>query len=227
MKIKNIILIILLIPIFIAIILFNIKFVAKFQYKNFMHTLENKAYERKNETNPNVMIDSFEELFCRYSDSSGLMHSIYITTSYFILILTIIELIILVIIQLKKTCCGCCKKCCSLFFPIHCLFNMIIYLSFAFNEKSEINLEKDKIYIFDEEFNKEIQNNLEFMKKRKVYLMVCTFVAILGVIGVFIIVILNLIDDCKNNKKKPQVVYVENSKEVNNEISIESENNIN
>ena len=227
MKIKNIILIVLLIPIFIALIIFNIKFVAKFQFKDFMHTLENKVYERKNEKNIDGIIDSFEEIFCRYSDSSGLMHTIYIMTSFAVLIITIIELIILVIIQLKKVCCGCCKKCCSIFLPIHCLFNMIIYVSFAFTEKSEINLEKDKIYIFDDEFNKEIEKNLDFMKRRKIYLIVCVFVAIIGIIGEFVIVILNLIDDCKNNKNKPQVEYVENSKEVNNEISIESENNIN
>ena len=227
MKIKNILLIVLLIPIFISIILFHIKFVAKFQYKDFIHTLENKAYERKNETNIYTIVDSFEEIFSKYTDSSGLMHAIYIITSFSVLIITIIELITLVIIQLKKTCCGCCKKCCSLFLPIHCLFNMIIYLSFAFNEKSEVNLEKDKIYIFDDEFNKEIEKNLDFMKKRKIYLIVCTFVAILGIIGEFIIVILNLIDDCKNKKNKPQVVYVEKSNVVNNEISIESDNNIN
>ena len=86
---KNIILIVLLIPIFIAIIIFNIKFIAKFYFHDFMRTLEQKIYERKDETNTYGIIDSFEEIFCRYSDSSGLMHGIYITISLGILIIAL------------------------------------------------------------------------------------------------------------------------------------------
>ena len=105
---------------------------------------------------------------------------------------------------------------------------MIIYLAFAFDEKSEINLEKDKIYSFDEEFNKEIKKNLDFMKSRKIFLVVCVFVAILGIIGKFIIIILNLIDDYKKKKKRPQIVYnVENFKQVNNLDSNETDKHAN
>ena len=231
MKIQNIILIALLIPIFIAIILFNIKFLPKFYYNDFMHSLEDKVFEKQkrseiNNRDADVIIYSFEEIFCRYSDSSVLMQTIYIMTSICILIISLIELIILVIIQLKKTCCGCCKKCCSIYFLIHSLLNMIIYLAFAFDEKSEINLEKDKVYIYDEEFNKEIKKNLDFMKSRKIYLIVCTFVAILGILGELIIVILNWIDDYKNKKEKPQIIYVENSKDISNVNSNEIDINI-
>ena len=78
---------------------------------------------------------------------------------------------------------------------------MIIFLQFAISAKSEINLEKEKIYSFDEEFNKEIEKNLNFMRKRKIYLIVCVLVAILGIIGQFIIVILNFIDNYKKIKR--------------------------
>ena len=227
-KIKNILLIALLIPIFIAIILFQVKFVAKFEYKEFMSTLENKVYER-NETNPNDIIEPFEDIFGKYYDNAGLWIAFYIITSYSVLIVTIVELIILVIIQLQKNCCACCcKKCCSIYFIIHSLLNMIIYLAFAFDEKSEINLEKDKIYSFDEEFNKEIKKNLDFMKSRKIFLVVCVFVAILGIIGELVIVILNMLDDYYNNNNyttaQPKIVYnVENFKQVNNLDSNETD----
>ena len=210
-KIKNIILIALLIPIFIAIILFHVKFLAKFEYKEFMSTLQDKVYER-NETNYNEIIEPFEQIFSRYYDNAGLWFAFYIITSYSVLIVTMIELIILVIIQFPKNCCGCCKKCCSIYFPINCLLNMIIYLAFAFNEKSEIDLEKDKVYSFDEEFNKEIKKNLDFMKSRKIYLIVCVFVAIIGIVGQLVIVILNMFEDYYNNNNnyitpQPQIAY--------------------
>ena len=228
-KIKNIILIALLIPIFIALIIFHVKFLAKFEYKEFMSTLKDKAYE-KNQRNANDIIEPFEEVFGKYYDNAGLLFAFYIITSYCVLIITIIELIILVIIQLQQNCCGCCRKCCSIFFPIHCLLNMIIYLVFAFGEKSEINLEKDKIYSFDEEFNKEIKQNLDFMKSRKIYLIVCVFVAILGIIGQLVIVILNFFDEYYNNNyttAQPQIVYnVENFKQVNNINSNETDKHV-
>ena len=218
-KIKNIILIALLIPIFIAIILFHIKFLAKFEYKEFMSTLKDKLYDR-NETNANDIIEPFEKIFGRYYDNAGLWFAFYIITSYSVLIVTIVELIILVIIQFPKTCCGCCKKCCCIYFPINCLLNMIIYIAFAFDQKSEINLEKDQIYSFDDEFNKEVKKNLDFMKSRKIYLIVCVFVALLGIIGQLVVVILNLFDDYYNNNyitTQPQIVYnMENFKQVNN-----------
>ena len=229
MKVKNIILIFLLIIIITAIVLYHIKFKTKYQFGKFMGTLGNKVRENaseKNESNPDEIIHKFEEIFCRYTDNNGLSRAFPQMVIIVILIITIIELSLLVIIQLPKTCCGCCKEFFSFIFIFHSLFDMIIYEEFA-RMPAEVKLEKEQIYSFDEEFNKEIKTNLDFMKSRKIYLIVCVFVAILGIIGELVIVILNLIDDCKKNKIKPQVVYVENSKVVNNEISIESENNIN
>ena len=93
---------------------------------------------------------------------------------------------------------------------------MICYLGLTFDEKTEINLEKDQIYIFDEEFNKEIKKNLDFMKRRKIFLIVCSVVATLGIIGEFVIVILNMIDVCcKKNKKNTKT----NNKNNNNDIN--------
>ena len=229
MKVKNLILIFLLIPIITAIVLFHIKFLTQFKFKNFIHTLENKASQNsytRNETNSDEIIEQFQKVFVKYTDSNGFSIAIPQYASLVILILTIIELSLLVIIQLQKTCCGCCKIFFSFIFIIHSLFDMLIYLGFA-NEQAEVKLEKEQIYSFDEEFNEEIKKNLDFMKERQIYLIACSYVAIVGIIVQFIIVILNMRDDCchKNNNnytnnvnvQQDVVVYTtENSNRVNN-----------
>ena len=171
-----------------------------------MSTLEYKLYENKikpNETNADEIITEFSKVFFDYSGNNWFSILILKLGALIILILTAIELLRLVIIQLKRTCCGCCKETFSFIFTIHSLFDMLIYLVFSF-DPVEINLEEDQIYSFDEEFNKEIKNNLDFMKKRRIYLIVCSSVAILGVIAQLVIVILNMRQDCcyknKNNK---------------------------
>ena len=229
MRCRNVVLIILLIPIFTAIALFHFKYITKFQFSSFMSTLQSKAHEnslKRNETYPDEFIEEFEKVFCRYTDSNGLSRAIPQAASLVILILTIIELLLLVIIQLKRSCCGCCKETFSLIFLIHSLFDMLLYLVFAFDDQTEVNLNEDQIYSFDEEFNNEIRKNLDFMKKRKIYLIVCSSVAIVGVLSQLIIVILNMREDCclKNNNNNNNingqqdiVVYtVENTNQANN-----------
>ena len=195
-----------------------------------MSTLQSKTYEnsmKRNESYPYEFIEEFEKVFCRYTDNNGLSRAVPQVASLVILILTIIELLLLVIIQLKKTCCGCCKESFSFIFLIHSLIDMILYLWSAFDDQTEVNLEEEQIYSFDEEFNNEIKKNLDFMKKRKIYLIVCSSVAILGVILQLIIIILNTRDDCcskKNNNNNNNingqqdiVVYtVENTNQANN-----------
>ena len=193
-----------------------------------MSTLKNKVYENKNksnETNAEEIITEFRKVFIDNSGNNWADILIEKLGALIILILTAIELLILVIIQIKRTCCGCCKETFSFIFTIHSLFDMLIYFVFSF-DPVEINLEEDQIYSFDEEFNKEIKNNLDFMKKRRIYLIVCSSVAILGVISQLIIVILNMRQDCcyknKNNKNKnndiPEIVVytAENTNQANN-----------
>ena len=223
MRYRNVILIVLLIPIYAAIILYFFKFVTKFKFNDFMSTLEYKLYENKikpNETNADEIITEFSKVFFDYSGNNWFSILILKLGALIILILTAIELLLLVIIQLKRTCCGCCKETFSFIFTIHSLFDMLIYFVFSF-DPVEINLEEDQIYSFDEEFNKEIKNNLDFMKKRRIYLIVCSSVAILGVIAQLVIVILNMRQDCcyknKNNDIPEIVVYTaENTNQANN-----------
>ena len=70
------------------------------------------------------------------------------------------------------------------------------------------------------------------MKSRKIFLVVCVFVAILGIIGELVIVILNMLDDYYNNNNyttaQPKIVYnVENFKQVNNLDSNETDKHAN
>ena len=221
MKIRNIILIIILIPEFIALIIFHIKYIKQFSFQDFMSTLKEKVYLKSQEDSEEI-ISSFESIFGRYYDNAGLGFAIHILISLFILIIAIIELTSLTICQLINKFI-CCKKCCSIFLPIHCFLDMIIYLVFAFSAKYKINLENDKIYSFDDDFNKEIKENLDLMYNRKIYLIACVLVAIIGIIGQFFIIILN-IKEYNNISNKNNVIMgqaqifisSENFRKVNN-----------
>ena len=102
---------------------------------------------------------------------------------------------------------------------------MIIFIFLAFDAKYEVNIEDDiLINIFGNEFFKEIQNNLDYMKNRKIILIVCAFVAFIALFVQLVMVIINHINEKKernnNFNMQPQVVYsVENfeSANVNNE----------
>ena len=239
MKYTYIILIICSLVIVTSIIIFHIKFTAKYSFDYFMHTLKNKIYEKEQQNEERNETDNFsydyldkiEEVFGRYSDTSGLTVAFYSLMSLFILIITIIEIIFLLIF-LRPKCLCCCKNCFSLFSPIHSLLNMIIYLILAFREKYKVNLEEEEIYIFDEEFNKEIRKNIDFMKKRKIYLIVCALLAFIGVLAQLVMVILNYIKErnSRNNNYinnfngQPQMVYSSENSQQKNDVNINYNN---
>ena len=234
MKYTYIILIICSLVIVTSIIIFHIKFTAKYSFDYFMHTLKNKIYEKEQQNEERNETDYFsyenlekmEEVFGRYSDTSGLTVALYTLMSLFILIITIIEIVFLLIFQLPKCLC-CCKNCCSFFSPIHSLFNMIIYLILAFGEKYKVNIEDEEIYIFDEEFNKEIRKNIDFMKNRKIYLIVFGLLAFIGILVQLVMVILNYIKErnSRNNNYinnfngQPQMVYSTDNTQRKNDIN--------
>ena len=210
MIIPKIILIIILLIEIAAIILFHIKYLTQFSFHNFMSTLQDKINSKSTEEeNLYYIYEEYEKVFGRYYDNAGLESGIKTIASFFVMILTILALTILIIWQFCNKCREC-KRCCFIFFPIYSLLNMIIYISFAFSSKSDLELADDEIYIFDNEFNKEIKNNLQFMHERKIYLIVCIFVTIVGIIVQFIMII--IINKKENENKndiaqQPQYVY--------------------
>ncbi len=200
MKYTYIILIVSSFPIAIATILFHIKFTAKFSFKNFMYTLEDNFYSKKEKNESHEYLDimeEFEKVFGRYYDNASLGIAFYILVSIFITFITIVEIILLLLFQLCKCGCPCFKFCFSFFLPIHSLLNMIIYIYLAFSEKYKVNLENKDIYIFEDEFNKEIKKNLDFMKSRKIYLIVCSLFSFIGLGVQLAMVIINYIDEKK------------------------------
>ena len=143
------------------------------------------------------------------------------------MILTIIALIFLVIWQFCGKCKNC-KKCCDFFFPIYCLLNMIIYLYFAFSAKYKVDIPENEIYVYDEEFNKELKKNLDFMYERKIYLIVCVFVAIAGIITQFILILIYRKNESVIiNNMQPQYFYSQPNIQQNNNLGVQQANNIN
>ncbi|OUM61569.1 hypothetical protein PIROE2DRAFT_12390 [Piromyces sp. E2] len=59
---------------------------------------------------------------------------------------------------------------------------MIAHLYFAITARFKVNLTDKEIYIYDEEFNKQIKDKLNFIATRKILLFVCTFVATITII---------------------------------------------
>jgi len=77
------------------------------------------------------------------------------------MLITIIELIIATCFQFSKY--VLLKKFFSVFLLFHALSNMLIYLVYSFIAKYKVNLKSNEIYVFDDEFNKEIKSQLNFM----------------------------------------------------------------
>ena len=79
------------------------------------------------------------------------------------------------------------KSRCIFFIPVYSSLSMIIYILIAFFSNDKLNLTDDKIYLYDNIFNNKIENNLDFMVKRNLYLIICSLVAFFGIIVISII----------------------------------------
>ena len=53
----------------------------------------------------------------------------------------------------------------------------IIYDVYAFEVKYKLRLSDDETYIFNDKFNEEVKENVVYMYNRKIYLIVCVFLA--------------------------------------------------
>ena len=174
-KIFKIILIILSILELIALIIFGLKYLSDFNFKEFMEKLNQKLNELGE--NDQDYLEAFEYLFHRYYDSTGLFAFANFLKSASIFVITIILLLIMILFQINYIC----KQkeflrfILSIAFLLICFCLEFIYIYFAFKAKYKIKLTEDEIYIFDDEFNKEIKQNLDFMYERRIYMIVCPF----------------------------------------------------
>lgn len=165
-----------------VLIIFHFKYVKQFDYQDFMEKI---CLDHKK------LCDEFENIFSHYSDTiefSFLWKSI---KSFFVMASTNLALIIILILEF----CGDTKKykpVWEILLLFYCFGMMMIYLNYAFNAKYKVNLPDNEIYVFDDEFNKEIKINLYFMYKRKIYLIVCPLVVITGTIVNIILILIRI-----------------------------------
>ena len=163
------------IPELICLILFHVKYISDFTFESFMNKLQKKLDEL-GEYDINYY-PTFENLFNKYYDTTGLNLMIKFLQS-FVVFITIFALLLLTFL-LQISCC--CKQrdflrfILSIISLIICFGVSFTYVSFAFKEKYKIEMSEDKIYIFDKDFNQEIKDNLDFMFNRRIYLIVCPF----------------------------------------------------
>ena len=73
-----------------------------------------------------------------------------------------------------------------------------MFLIDSFRIKNEVNFTDDEIYIFDSSFNNEIKEKLQIMHDRKIYMIIFGFVAIIGEISQFALIIVDLVKFKKN-----------------------------
>ena len=163
------------IPELICLILYHVKYISDFTFESFMNKLQKKLDEL-GEYDINYY-PTFENLFNKYYDTTGLNLMIKFLQS-FVVFITIFALLLLTFL-LQISCC--CKQrdflrfILSIISLIICFGVSFTYVSFAFKEKYKIEMSEDKIYIFDKDFNQEIKDNLDFMFNRRIYLIVCPF----------------------------------------------------
>ena len=184
------IIILLCIPELIVLLIFQVKYLAEFTYHDFMEKLSDKLGVRNEEEN--AYFSAFEDLFNRYSDSSGLDAFVGILKTLIVFIIIFVLLLLVVLFQVNC----CCKQkdflrfILSIIFLVICFGLCFVYVAYAFEAKYEIKLSDDKIYIFDNDFNKEIKDNLDLMKERRTYLITCSFLAVFFFLCQIVLVIL-------------------------------------
>ena len=146
-----------------------------------------------------------------YQSVFGKYEYLYGIEAIFLYFFTAIEIAILILSILLQTCKSCCKICrgvFSLLLLFICIVYRIMFLIDSFRIKNEVNFTDDEIYIFDSSFNNEIKEKLQIMHDRKIYMIIFGFVAIIGEISQFALIIVDLVKFKKN-------LNVENNNNIN------------
>ena len=108
----------------------------------------------------------------------------------------------------------------------------MIYLTvISFLIQNKVNLTKQEIYIFDDEFNKEVKNNLKKMYYRKIYMMLYSIIVSIGSLIQFILIVLDIkltyqmkglnINKNNNDIKEEEITVQQENKRQNNNLNKE------
>ena len=204
MRIILLLLFIILCIVIAAIILYLYKFHLAYEFGSFMSQLEYKLRLKYGDNHYLHFYEEYQSVFGKYEYLYGL-------GAIFLYFFTAIEIAILILSILLQTCKSCCKICRGVF-SLLLLFICIVYrmmlLIDSFRIKNEVNFTDDEIYIFDSSFNNEIKEKLQIMYDRKIYMIIFGFVAIIGEISQFALIIVDLVKFKKN-------LNVENNNNIN------------
>jgi len=136
----------------------------------------------------------------------------------------IIFAIIAVLLQICKTCWKIGRLVISLLLITICLFFAYFSLDNSFKVKNKVNLTDEEIYVFDEEFNNELKEQLNIMYERKNYLIICGIIFTVGLFAQYIIILIDIEIWYSNEEKNENnntlgqdvVVYQETDRQRNN-----------
>ena len=190
-KIFNILLLIISILDLISLVIFIVLYMSNYNFKSFMDKLNDRL--REFGTFDDKYYNAFKSLFNEYYDSTGLTITILSLKTIAVILPIFFLLLAMLLFQNNK----CLKQkeflrfILSFIFLISCMGISIVFVLDSFNAKYKIELdeEKDNIYRFDNEFNKEIKDNLNYMYNRKIYMFVTIFFAQICIISLIILII--------------------------------------
>jgi len=166
----------------IALITHYLLYILKYSFSSFIASLKNEKPEWKH-------IYKFTEIFNDYYDNVVAFHGLEKMIFLGIMIVTIISLCHFTYVQLTGSREGkICSQCCYI-----CYFcaSAVYYAVITLYENCLINVPKEEIYVFSDELNKEIKKNLIIMLIRKIILILCTLIYIVGGVTQIILSILN------------------------------------
>ena len=187
MKIYQLIITLILTIEIAALIIFHSQYISQFEYKEFMEELQIKENLQNKTIDANTLIE-FRHLFNSYFEDSIAGYNAKIFGSFWLMFSTIILVALLSVFETCKTEAFFNKLWCAYLIPAYSLLSVIAYILIAFFSQDKLSLSDDKIYLYDDEFNSEIKNNLDFMAKRKLFLIISSLVSLCGIIVISIIV---------------------------------------
>ena len=228
MRIILIILIILFCIEIAGVILFTNKYAWIDNCGTFMDHLE---YQLKK-----IYNNSYEFYFNKYIKVFGDDNNRFavVIVGLYLTFFNIIELAVLLISNLFQLCnkrWKICRAITSLLLLLICFGYSFLLLWHSFSFKSKVDLTDEEIYIFDEEFNNEIKNNLKYIHDRRIYLITCSFFVTAAILAEFVLIIIDVKlskdEDKKNtaggtantnNAIEPQVIVFQNTETQRNNL---------
>ena len=204
-EILNLIIKIICIFEIILLVIYHFLYMSEFDFKDFMEKLYEKLKGFSNYDDQ--YYQAFEDLFNRYYDSTGLFFMVNFLKSLAIFVAISLLLFFMFLLQIK---CFCkqndyLRYILSIISLILCFGVAFSYLIIAFNLKYTIKLKEDEIYIFDNDFNNEIKENIDYMYNRRIYMIVCVFFAQLFMICHIVLII--VVEKCTKTKKDFEINF--------------------